>query len=208
MLVLALDCCLAACQVGVISGSEALCEISEPIGPERQERLPLLTAEAMAAAGLAFDQLSAIAVTIGPGSFTGLRVGLAFAKGLALATRLPLTGVGTLAALAYTTPDPAVRVAAIDAGRGRVYWQAFAGHVALNAPRCALAADAAEAAAAMAPRLLVGSGGKMLAATAPAAVMAPISAPALKAIAEIAARARDAPPTPLYLRLEDETRPW
>ncbi|HEV2363077.1 MAG TPA: tRNA (adenosine(37)-N6)-threonylcarbamoyltransferase complex dimerization subunit type 1 TsaB [Caulobacteraceae bacterium] len=208
MLVLALDCCLAACQVGIISGADALCEISEPIGAERQERLPQLTAEALAAAGLVFDQLGAIAVTIGPGSFTGLRVGLAFAKGLALSTGLKLTGVGTLAALANAPIDPSVRVAAVDAGRGRVYWQAFAGHRALNAPQCALASDAVASAAGMAPQLLVGSGAEMLAAAAPSALMAPISAPPLRAIAEIAERNRDAPATPLYLRLEEEKRPW
>ncbi|MGH7024255.1 MAG: tRNA (adenosine(37)-N6)-threonylcarbamoyltransferase complex dimerization subunit type 1 TsaB, partial [Caulobacteraceae bacterium] len=100
MSLLAIDTCLAACQAAVISDGVALASLSEPMARGHQERLGPMVREAMDQAGLRFSELDRIAVTVGPGSFTGLRVGLAFAKGLALALDIPCTGVGTLAALA------------------------------------------------------------------------------------------------------------
>ena len=78
-------------------------------------------------AGAAFGELDRIGVTIGPGSFTGLRVGLAFGKGLALALDRPCVGVGTLEALAGSVEIDGVKAAVIDAGRGNLYLQIFEG---------------------------------------------------------------------------------
>jgi tRNA threonylcarbamoyladenosine biosynthesis protein TsaB len=78
-------------------------------------------------AGVTPAELATVAVAIGPGSFTGLRVGLAAAKGLALARGLNLIGVPTLDVTAYahqSQPVPVVAVA--QAGRGRVYWAPYA----------------------------------------------------------------------------------
>ncbi|MDP3173606.1 MAG: tRNA (adenosine(37)-N6)-threonylcarbamoyltransferase complex dimerization subunit type 1 TsaB, partial [Phenylobacterium sp.] len=84
-MVLGLDTCLDACSVAVRDGARILAASSEAMARGHQERLAPLAAEVMAAAGLRFDQLGRVGVTVGPGSFTGLRVGLAFAKGLAAA---------------------------------------------------------------------------------------------------------------------------
>lgn len=92
----------------------------------QQERLPVMAAEAFEATGITPRELSHIGVTLGPGSFTGVRVGLSFAKGLAVALNLKLQGIGTLEALGH---HPQLlgknRLAVIDGGRGRLYVQHF-----------------------------------------------------------------------------------
>ncbi|KAF0183071.1 MAG: putative protease [Alphaproteobacteria bacterium] len=74
--------------------------MSEPMERGHAERLAPLVEELMRGAGVAFDAVDRIAVTVGPGSFTGVRVGLSFARGLALALGKPCVGVSTLEALA------------------------------------------------------------------------------------------------------------
>ena len=77
--------------------------------------------EAMERLGVGYDKLSAVAVTTGPGSFTGLRVGLSVAKGLSVARRLPLVGIPTLDVLAAGQGrDRRPLVAVLQAGRGRI----------------------------------------------------------------------------------------
>src|SRR6516165_6421053 len=125
MIVLGLDTCLAACSVAVSEGARVLAYASETMARGHQERLAPMAERVMAEAGLDFQQLERIGVTVGPGSFTGLRVGLAFAKGLGLALGKPCVGVGTLEALAASEPGPGLTVAAIDAKRHQVYLQAF-----------------------------------------------------------------------------------
>ncbi len=91
-----------------------------------EELMPAISA-LLTLSGVAARDLTTVAVAIGPGSFTGLRVGLAAAKGLALAQDLKLVGVPTLDVTAYphqSQPIPVVAVA--QAGRGRIYWAPFA----------------------------------------------------------------------------------
>lgn len=91
-----------------------------------EELLPAI-AQMLGQAGVAARALTAVGVALGPGSFTGLRVGLAAAKGLALAHGLKLLGVPTLDAVAYPhQAQPVPVVALLQAGRGRVYWAAYA----------------------------------------------------------------------------------
>ena len=102
MKLLAIDTALGACQAVVTDGEAVLAVRSELMHRGQQERLGPMVAELMREANLGFGDLDRIGVTAGPGSFTGLRVGLAFAKGLALARALPCVGVGALDALAAT----------------------------------------------------------------------------------------------------------
>src|SRR3982751_3097860 len=104
MIVLGLDTCLSSCSVAVLEGERVLGTAREVMARGHQERLAPMAQSVMADAGLAFDRLERIGVTVGPGSFTGLRVGIAFAKGLALALDIPAAGVGTLEALAGDIP--------------------------------------------------------------------------------------------------------
>src|ERR1700744_2624959 len=100
MIVLGLDTCLNACSVAVLDGERVVASAREGMARGHQERLAPMARDVMAKAGIGFPALDRIAATVGPGSFTGLRVGVAFAKGLALALDRPTAGVGTLEALA------------------------------------------------------------------------------------------------------------
>src|SRR3982751_1272707 len=104
MIVLGLDTCLASCSVAVRDGARVLASAREVMARGHQERLAPMAQQVMREAGLSFDKLDRIAVTVGPGSFTGLRVGIAFAKGLSAALDIPAAGVGTLEALAGDIP--------------------------------------------------------------------------------------------------------
>ena len=78
------------------------------------------------------DRLSAVAVSLGPGSFTGLRVGVSFGVGLAMGLAVPLLGFGSLELQAARAPGPVTPL--VDAGRGRVYWQEPGGEPRLGPP--------------------------------------------------------------------------
>jgi tRNA threonylcarbamoyl adenosine modification protein YeaZ len=100
-MILSIDTCLGASSVAVLDGERVLAARSEPMTRGHQERIGIIARETAAEAGVAFSDLARIGVTVGPGSFTGLRVGLAFAKGLATALSIPCVGVNTLESLAY-----------------------------------------------------------------------------------------------------------
>ncbi len=125
---LVIDTSLHACSVGLFRDGVPVFVTSEAMQRGHQERLGPLAAEALDQAGIRPRQLTHLGVTLGPGSFTGLRVGLSFAKGLAVGLNLPLQGIGTLEALGH---HPELlgkrRVAVIDGGRGQIYVQAFDG---------------------------------------------------------------------------------
>ena len=210
MRLLALDTALGACQAAVLDRDTVTAVLSEPMARGHQERLAPMAAEAMARAGLAFAELDGIAVTVGPGSFTGLRVGLAFAKGLAMALGAPLLGVGALEALAASSEAPwggigAPSAAAIDAGRGRIYLQRFDGGAPQGEPEVLDILDAAARLAAAPPRRLVGPGAPLLAAHLPGVGVEALAAPDPAVLARLAAtrRPEDAPARPLYLREPD-----
>jgi tRNA threonylcarbamoyladenosine biosynthesis protein TsaB len=208
MIVLGLDTCLAACSVAVSAGGRVLAHESEALARGHQERLAPMARRVMAAADLRFDQLARIGVTVGPGSFTGLRVGLAFAKGLGAALGAPVAGVGVLEALAAEAEG--LVFAAVDARRDQVYLQAFEDGRALMAPDAlelgTAAARLAEIAAGR-PATLVGSGAPLLAMAAPQAQVLAPPGPDARLVARIAAARPPAPARPLYLRAPDARLP-
>jgi tRNA threonylcarbamoyladenosine biosynthesis protein TsaB len=111
--VFACDTTLDACSVALVRGSEAWA-ISEPMQRGQAERLAPMTAELMAQARAAWSEIGRVVVTTGPGSFTGVRVGLSFARALALALDAPCIGVSTLEALALEAGCAGLRAALIE----------------------------------------------------------------------------------------------
>jgi tRNA threonylcarbamoyladenosine biosynthesis protein TsaB len=208
MIVLGLDTALPACSAALVQDGAVLASMSEPMMRGHQERLAPMVAELMA--GTPMSALGRIAVTVGPGSFTGLRVGLAFAKAMALALDRPCVGVGALHALAATARTQGMVAAAIDAKRGQVYLQIFTDGVAVSAPG---AFDLAEAGARLADLAggggltLIGSGAALLADVAPAATVIDAEAPDPVVVARLGAEASLVPPRPMYLRAPDARLP-
>ena len=208
MIVLGLDTCLASCSVAVRDGERVLAHASEVMARGHQERLAPMAQAVMAKAGLAFPDLRRIGVTVGPGSFTGLRVGIAFAKGLASALAIPAVGIGTLEALAAGTNGLAFAV--IDARRGQVYAQAFEDGRALMAPDALPLESAAARLAEIGlgrPVTLIGSGAGLLAPLVPQARVLAAEGADARQVARLAAEREPAPLSPLYLRAPDAKLP-
>jgi len=197
MRVLAIDTAMAACAAAVFDSEAGIVAArSLPMTRGHAEALLPLVAQVMEEARAAFATLDRIAVTVGPGSFTGLRVGVAAARGLALAAGRPAVGVSTLAALAAPHPEGLV-LAAIDARNDLAYMQAFDDGVALGPPRLAPLAEADT----LLPRVrvtIVGSAAERLAR--PAAVVRAAAAPDIAWVARLGVTAdAGAPVKPLYL---------
>lgn len=206
MKILALDTALAACSVAVWQDGRTLAREQRPMARGQAEALIPMVQAAMVAAGLTFAELDRIAVTVGPGSFTGIRVGLAGARGLGLALGKPVIGVTTLEVLAAMWPDRPV-LAAIDARRGQVYARYFAPDID-TAPALLSLADASALAAVPgigagtglgdgAPLLALPKDWRVVAETLPD----PAALAALAAIRPVTERS----PAPLYLRAPDAT---
>ncbi|MCK6684513.1 MAG: tRNA (adenosine(37)-N6)-threonylcarbamoyltransferase complex dimerization subunit type 1 TsaB [Thermoanaerobaculia bacterium] len=92
-----------------------------PLGPGSAELIPAALSELLALSNLEPAEINRIGVVTGPGSFTGIRAGLAFARGLSRSLGVPLIAIGTFAAAAAATPVPAGGVLVLEAGRGEVY---------------------------------------------------------------------------------------
>ncbi|MET0277027.1 MAG: tRNA (adenosine(37)-N6)-threonylcarbamoyltransferase complex dimerization subunit type 1 TsaB [Pseudorhodoplanes sp.] len=211
MLVLAIDTALEACSAAVFDSADGsvIASDSQIMVRGHAEALMPILAAVMRQADISYAALDRIAVTVGPGSFTGLRVGIAAARGLALATHKPAIGITTLQALAapYIAADPATPVAAaIDGRHKHVYFQLFGvGGRVLLPPRMMPLAEAVHAAAGASARL-VGSGAGLMAELWPEDASPPEidqrSAPDIDWVARLGARAdpNEALPKPLYLR--------
>lgn len=123
---LALDTSTLSASVALLEGRRVVYECTLENGNTHSQNLMPLIDGAFAMAGWQQEDLHALAVTVGPGSFTGLRIGVATAKGLAMALRLPVAAVGTLDALAMgVLPWPGLIVPLLDARRDQVYTATF-----------------------------------------------------------------------------------
>ena len=215
MLILAIDTALDACAAAVLDTEAGglVAHESQPMKRGHAEALMPLIARVMHQSGLSCPALDRIAVTTGPGSFTGLRVGLSAARGIALAARKPAVGLTTLSA--YAAPLISEHgehpiISAIDARHDHVYVQVVTGDGgALVRPRVAPIEEALDASRFGAPHL-VGNAAHILAGRWPAQAPPPFKvdshpAPDITWVAWLGAAVSPdtAPARPYYLRAPD-----
>jgi tRNA threonylcarbamoyladenosine biosynthesis protein TsaB len=215
MLILAIDTALEACSAAVLDTEteRTVARESQPMKRGHAEALMPLIGRVMRQSALSFAALDRIAVTTGPGSFTGLRVGLSAARGIALAARKPAVGLTTLSA--YAAPligedSEHSIISAIDARHDHVYFQVVSAvGDALVSPRVA-PVDEALGASRFGRAHLVGNAANMLADRWPKMASPPVSvnaqaAPDIAWVAWLGAAVdpATAPPRPYYLRAPD-----
>jgi tRNA threonylcarbamoyladenosine biosynthesis protein TsaB len=210
--ILAIDTALGACSVCVYDGAAGrpVAVEAEEMTTGHAEALMPMVARVMERVDGGFKSLSRVAVSIGPGSFTGLRIGISAARGIGLAAGIPVVGVSTLAAYAAPLINPAeggVIAAAIDARHGAVFFQCFttSGRT-IVLPRVLPLKEAARAIGA-GPVKLAGSGAELLAIEAltlglKTSIADLRPAPDISGVARLGliADPKTAPPKPLYLR--------
>lgn len=214
MHILALDTCFDGCSVCVAERQgdivSVLGERFERFETGHAERLVPMIRDAMREALLSFDHIHRIAVTVGPGTFTGTRIGIAAARALALATGAETVGVSSLAVMAEVARREVGAVpltVLVDARRGEVYAQSFGpggGSDAVTPPALLSLVEAGQLGEG-GESLLVGSGAAAAAAGHKARVLLPDLLPDAVALAHIGAQlpASEAPVVPLYLRPPD-----
>jgi tRNA threonylcarbamoyladenosine biosynthesis protein TsaB len=215
MLILAIDTALDACAAGVLDTDAAtlIAQESQAMKRGHAEALMPLIGRVIREAGIAFAALDRIAVTTGPGSFTGLRVGLSAARGIGLAANKPVVGLSTLTA--YAAPVVGQNAAqpvisAIDARHDHVYFQVVSGDGgSLMRPRVAPIEEALGAARFGAAHL-VGNAAQILADRWPADALPPFKidprpAPDIAWLAWLGAAVSPdtSPARPYYLRAPD-----
>ena len=125
MLTLAIDCSARFCSVALFDAGAGriLAAASPDIGRGHAEQLPAVLQSVFGEAGVDLSQVERIGVTVGPGSFAGIRVGVAFARGLALALDVPVVGVGSLEVIAIPAAHEHGQsvMAVLDAKRNHVW---------------------------------------------------------------------------------------
>jgi tRNA threonylcarbamoyladenosine biosynthesis protein TsaB len=217
--ILAFDCAGAACSAVAWGNGSVLARSSRAMTHGQAEILVPMIRATLDAAGIGFGDLAAIATTLGPGSFTGLRAGLATARGLALATGLPCYGFSTLAiaARAVTPAERAGRriAATIDTRRDDLFLQVFDDEARASGDAQVVTLERAVAMLADIPVVLTGDATTALAdrlrgaghdaIVAAKAGVLDVQIVAEQAVARHAARAPGDAMRPLYLRAPDVT---
>lgn len=203
MLLLAFDTATPAVTVALRDESGVLAERTVVDGRRHGELLAPGIAAVLSATGREAAELTAIAVGVGPGPFTGLRVGLVTARALGEALRVPVRGVCSLDILAYASQLDGAYAVATDARRKEVYWACYSGLARTEGPHV----DRPGAAAARVVGLpAVGAGALLYPDDFPAATEPRF--PAASALSDwVAAGLPTLPPRPLYLRRPDAVEP-
>lgn len=218
MVILAVDTACGTCSAALARMDGSLLATAEEIEASRQaERLVPMVQELLAQEKITYQDLKLLVTTIGPGSFTGLRIGMTATKGIALVTRLPAIGISTLETVGWNAfaehAATAPLLVLINAMRGQVYTQKFlTGMVAITEPvmidiaelpgwmtGCATIAGNCTA---IVKEALPGFAGRLLPDTLPHARDA-----AALAAARFAAGYKPQPPEPLYIRKPDAKLP-
>ncbi|OYW81986.1 MAG: tRNA (adenosine(37)-N6)-threonylcarbamoyltransferase complex dimerization subunit type 1 TsaB [Asticcacaulis sp. 32-58-5] len=191
---LVVDTSVGACSVGLYehgsSGLTCLYDDTALMTRGHQEYIGPQIWNCFQKSGIKPSSLNFVGVTLGPGSFTGLRVGLSFAKGLAEGAGVPLSGFSTLEAMAALGGlEDVRRLVVIEAGRGQVYLQAFEGMAAVGGPISLTIKDneALNAYAAALPdvAVLTGSGCEHVRSYWPKAEVIPQISPSILAMAHL-----------------------
>jgi tRNA threonylcarbamoyladenosine biosynthesis protein TsaB len=218
MKILALDTSMGACSAAVLQRQRAAHRLSlreEKMARGHAEALMPMVAEVMQEAGLAFAEIDLIAATLGPGSFTGVRIAIAAARGLALVTGAKLFGTDSLTVMAKLARACGALgsgpfAIAVDARRGMLYFGLYDEEAGKLAGPLLLTPDEAIGLLPSGLRIAAGSGASLLAeAAAQQGLILDASLPELQpsagALAEIAYASGEACPTlrPLYLRPPD-----
>lgn len=197
MFTLLIDTCLEDCTLAVAEGGTVVASVSRRLGIGHAEHIGPMAAELFSKETVQPDRIERIGCVIGPGSFMGVRVGLSFAKGFALAYGLPTYPVTSFDAIACSAPSP-VEAVIIDARRDQVYVQVMDG---ASPPQLLSQEDARAALSHLPCSSLAGTGVPVLFGEDGVAERA--TAPGL---ARATQRASTAPLSPLYLRPPDARR--
>ncbi|WP_281859902.1 tRNA (adenosine(37)-N6)-threonylcarbamoyltransferase complex dimerization subunit type 1 TsaB, partial [Litoreibacter halocynthiae] len=208
-LTLAFDTSAAHCAAVLLSGDTVLVSRVEEMQKGQAERLLPLLEEVLSEAGKKWSDLDRIGVGIGPGNFTGIRISVSAARGLALSLGIPAIGVSALEAMAFAPKQLGQTLAALDARQGNVYIQFFAKNGdALDAPVLCAEGDV-QAGSPRGTAFVVGYNSAFLAAQLEAEAIETSASALIIATARIAAsRVPDgARAAPLYLRPADAAPP-
>lgn len=222
MILLAFDTAQGALSAAVRDGKEELASLFEERTRGHAEALMPMVETVLAEAALGFADLDALAVTVGPGTFTGLRVGLAAARGIALSRGLPLVGVTTLEAIAEPVAAEAdeIVLASFDARRDEVYMQAFSADGPERTAPLLVALGDVLSRLPLGPLVLSGTGTPLMtdilsaggrpfrtSATRPQPDASAVARMAVRRLGERGAQAFLTPPAPLYIRAPDAKLP-
>lgn len=201
-LILGFDTSAAHCAAALLSGDQVLAQAHEEMARGQAEALVPMLEQVLRAGGVAWGDLDALAVGVGPGNFTGIRISVATARGLALALGVPALGVSIFEARAEGLPRPVL--VAEDARRGEIYLQGFGMGPELPCLRpfskIALVPGAA----------LTGSAAQAIAATGDYAIVQaryPLAEAIARAGAGKLAGGISVRPAPLYIRAADAAPP-